>query len=964
MVEKCPAKYKNLNYIQSFSEQGYATIQLMQQACMNDEWLRQRVIKLNYLTAPAVRKWYKNGEWVNPKLSYGWGLNSQGDVCFNSSIEKRIFIDFKDDDDLIDMDKTDAIIMSAVDNETEKPLESNDDLVENDYRSDGKLFNLDANGEITGAVNDTDDIETGVIDYWCQLPFENEADKKTYTTTNVIAGQTEIVDKTTGTTGNKVVNSAWYVGFNKSNNYYVRPDWLNDWRDEEIPSVARGQTFQANETGKLASINLILDYTGTQSSDCGSPLYVQIWKTKKANRVKTVWNNETKQMEKVYKKHSDNTGGDYNLVNGKYTKVESGTGNYSLVYEKVPVPDTTNSGIYNPLAEAVYNPSKMSTFGEVNIKFDKECQLTKGQSYFIALFSPLSEWKHCPRWGGWGRNCRKDKKYEYGNAFLSEDNGRTWIRYGRNDTSVSYKQGKYVPQDFAFTCYIRSRDKIDEKTEDLVYCFDGQIDDADEDNPRYLYLKPIYCNPLRTIRIDAQHDVPNGTKLVYQYSLTGDVTKEDDWHTATLGSTYNITGNTAPQVVFVRVKLSRETEPKSETTVIEGQSIQHSPYWTSTPKIYSMNVTLNTELPLSMYVRTFEWQPRTDAMLGARIWGRVFAPFETDPTVTCRAEIVTNEKPTDHFTLIELENILEYSKKKVSQSKLDDTTYASPLKTLLVTYDNDTYSLDNLAEYIYQNQDVLKELKQYHIYVLPYANKDFLYLLSFNSEENESMKIDISEDDGEFVLGGLQLKNEVAYPILECTYTPEGSTTDVTSYGEWYDYTFDYENNQLFFRDDILSQMTLGDIAVTYNKCFIRGLTYDEVGIHTNSDTGLKEEGLILDYFKETFIITDEQVETRRVGLRVEPVDPIREVILNRDTEKEIELYEGFDYIVDIDSHEIIFNVTNIDGVSSVLSTGDVLEVVYTPNLTANALSLGYWCTRTNKDKQVRIKSSYWEYKA
>ena len=56
MSKKCKPKYKNLNLIQSFSEQKYATVQLMNQVCSNDEYLRQKVEELNYLTPPSVRK--------------------------------------------------------------------------------------------------------------------------------------------------------------------------------------------------------------------------------------------------------------------------------------------------------------------------------------------------------------------------------------------------------------------------------------------------------------------------------------------------------------------------------------------------------------------------------------------------------------------------------------------------------------------------------------------------------------------------------------------------------------------------------------------------------------------------------------------------------------------------------------------------------------------------------------------
>ena len=56
MSDKCPANYKNLNEIQSFSEQMYPTVQWANQVCMNDEYLKQLLEQLEYLTPPAVRK--------------------------------------------------------------------------------------------------------------------------------------------------------------------------------------------------------------------------------------------------------------------------------------------------------------------------------------------------------------------------------------------------------------------------------------------------------------------------------------------------------------------------------------------------------------------------------------------------------------------------------------------------------------------------------------------------------------------------------------------------------------------------------------------------------------------------------------------------------------------------------------------------------------------------------------------
>ena len=56
MGNNCPSQYKNLNQIQSFSEQMYPTVQWAEQNCKNDEYLKQKTDELEYLTPPAVRK--------------------------------------------------------------------------------------------------------------------------------------------------------------------------------------------------------------------------------------------------------------------------------------------------------------------------------------------------------------------------------------------------------------------------------------------------------------------------------------------------------------------------------------------------------------------------------------------------------------------------------------------------------------------------------------------------------------------------------------------------------------------------------------------------------------------------------------------------------------------------------------------------------------------------------------------
>ena len=116
MVDNCPAEYKKLSEIQSFSEQMYPTIQWAEQNCKNDEWLKQKVEELEYLTPPAVRKRfapilldeinsfgckYNNGMSKNPNYD-------DNTVIFNNSLNDLIKIDFTNFD-LIDENKSDCV---------------------------------------------------------------------------------------------------------------------------------------------------------------------------------------------------------------------------------------------------------------------------------------------------------------------------------------------------------------------------------------------------------------------------------------------------------------------------------------------------------------------------------------------------------------------------------------------------------------------------------------------------------------------------------------------------------------------------------------------------------------------------------------------------------------------------------------------------------------------------------------
>ena len=190
-MSKCKPSYKNLNLIKSFSDQRYVTVQLMEQACMNDEWLRQQVKILDYQVPPSYRKRF-SPILLDSAQSWGCVISTDNEVMFNNSTSDRINIDFD----------------------------------ENMYRVD--------------EMQSTCDFETYV---------SGEDDDKTINHRAVLTTK-EITEEFTGeacVNNNKKVNSHWYVGYDKNKPYETRPDWLKNWKDLEIPSVARAQTIKVND---------------------------------------------------------------------------------------------------------------------------------------------------------------------------------------------------------------------------------------------------------------------------------------------------------------------------------------------------------------------------------------------------------------------------------------------------------------------------------------------------------------------------------------------------------------------------------------------------------------------------------------------------------------------------------------------------------------------------------------------
>ena len=536
---------------------------------------------------------------------------------------------------------------------------------------------------------------------------------------------------------------------------------------------------------------------------------------------------------------------------------------------------------------------------------DKALTVNAGEKYAIVLFSPLSHNEHCPRVGGWGRNCAVDK-YTGGDAFLSENNGKSFIRYGHRDQQVAYRFGQQIPQDFAFQCHIRTYTSGRDTTEQY-----------------YLYLNPIITNPIKTVQINpisvGGNENSNNNLLVFEVSPTG---KPNSWITLdnTYRATFSIDPNTNeyPHMCFVRARMKANLPSGSQSTEV-------------TPYIEKFLVQLELDAPSEMYARTLFYTPKLSPMLGANVWGRVYAPFTAEPSVEGSVEIIQERLFTEHFTIITAEQLSDYTYID------DDDNVQSTIEGLDVEKITDP-DMDVRYQYLIDNPTALNLLKAENIYVKPYT-----YI------KNETTITDLMS-----FTEGIQLTNSPAYPIQQVLSQPYGNT-EIQAYGEWLDFTFDYDTDRLNFYTDnannTVNSIPVGNLAVMYNPIFIQDLTSNEVGLREDG------EGLILDYFKETFIISDTELENRGVTLRVSAVDPIRSLLLNGD-----ELHEDIDFTVDYTNHLITFPVLDNNS-TTILNPGDKLVVIYTPNLEDTGIALGYRAKRSNKDKQMIIQPNYIEYK-
>lgn len=311
-----------------------------------------------------------------------------------------------------------------------------------------------------------------------------------------------------------------------------------------------------------------------------------------------------------------------------------------------------------------------------------------------------------------------------------------------------------------------------------------------------------------------------------------------------------------------------------------------------------------------------------------------------------KIDIVKDTPILDRFKLINYEDITQYLENK----------------TLIATYLNQDLNTNEteITKYI---EDLTNQLK----------NKDGEYdttkVLEWK-DTNEGKKfythlntlnIYYANDTTQFTLS-----NPATYPITYCSFRPQ--TTDKTiiltnkdgetlkdtftgedlkinqkvtrEYSEFIDYNVDYENNTLTFTDEDNNPIKQdpGNLLIEYYPCFIKGLT--------NHNLPMK-----LDFIKETFTYKQNPI----IQLKVQPMDAIRKIIINPETNKTQTLTENTDYTVDYTNKTITLITTPEEN--------DTISIHYTPYLNDTGLSIAYRLKRKNTNYQVNLEPNYIQYR-
>ena len=360
----------------------------------------------------------------------------------------------------------------------------------------------------------------------------------------------------------------------------------------------------------------------------------------------------------------------------------------------------------------------------VAFEFKHPIPVTSGTAYAIVLRSPFTSYDNHFGIAGWGKNCKLDP-CPNSNAFLSENNGFTWIKHGKDDTKLPYGEGKYAPMDFAY--------KIEYHTVSTVYS---------TTTPEVVYFAPYRSNEIKKVTIytdgvyGPSESKPAGTNIIWEVSNNFknwyEVKSDNAW-TKTFSAPYS-------RYVWVRATLSTTNSA-------------------NTPSIQKFGMVLETLASQDSYLRTKFYEPETGVILGASCWSSIDASVIEEPNTEVLIDVIRNSLVTEYKVANGTNKVFQL-----------DMLPASPLLYVL----NHVEATDNYVEY--------KEFKDYTVdydtgivtFDTPPATGDLKF--KFNpcwirglTPEDFPLKVDLFRDTFTTVVGQYNyvLKTNPVDPLRE-----------------------------------------------------------------------------------------------------------------------------------------------------------------------------------------------------
>lgn len=672
------------------------------------------------------------------------------------------------------------------------------------------------------------------------------------------------LDKTTrdeGPYGDMVCNEFWYIGYDHNRVYETRPNWLNNHENGEIPSVCRAQTFKAKVDGTLETV--VLNLHGTYNT--GSPLYVEITECE---------NHGTTENPDYYPASRA-------TINGE--QFEGVTYKAKQLARQEVTFTNTDPGVYN-------------------VTFDLPCTVKAGEIYAIVLRSPLTHPDTSYHIGGWSKHCDTEI-YADGDAFLSENNGYNWLKYGKGE-DVPYHAGKYAPQDFAFVCHIRPPSTSNYKSS------------------AELVSKPFLVNPLYNIVLE--HYEKNNDGEVNYYFKTPEM---EDWQSIDISHQFT---SDNPNVIILKAVLSLSDVTKDS------------------PIITKMGLELTMHQPKEAILRSASYYPRKDGILACNVYSGLGANYILDNNpdlgntdlLSCTVDLVRDYPVSEHYNIIYARDI---------PSKYHQYGFVSEHDNEWVRFTTD----EEFEEYLDNNPSIVENLKTYGVYVKGVGttstgdvHKDYFEKIKFiNSPAYPLISCVLTED-----------------PV----YSEDGSVTagQIKEFSEWLDYKVDYTEDTLQFINQ--DNIKTGYLTINYNPLFVKDLTNKDMPFKLDliTDNLPIVNGSLYHITEADILNADIKVTYRAIGL--DPLREVALVHWGTDSiedysPKSVEvLQENVDYTVDYTAKTITFIPERIP---TIFQVEDTIRVKYTPYLTDDSVSLMYHLKRDDTSKDIELEPCWFEYK-